>query len=222
LVKLQRYFLFMATCLFLLGLACQTVTGTEPGSDTPVPLATNTVAAANTPTQPGATAVATETADQPVVTETVDQPEATATTAETVTWDDLVVFENLSQQHDADLRDDYGPLPPAGGTHNPEWQTCGFYSEPLWTEKAIHSLEHGTVWITYDPDLPADQVEYLQGLTEGHSHVLVSPYPGLASDVVLTAWGLQLQIPSLPSDMVEKFIERYENGPQNPEPGAPC
>jgi hypothetical protein len=151
------------------------------------------------------------------------EPVATATKAAgSGGWDDLVIFNNLPRDHDPNLQDDYGSLPPAGGTHNPQWLTCGFYDEPVWTEQAIHSLEHGAVWIAYRPDLPADQINYLQKLPEGHTHILVTPWPGLASDVVLTAWGLQLQIPSLPDERVEEFIDRYEQGPQNPEPGVPC
>jgi hypothetical protein len=45
-------------------------------------------------------------------------------------------------------------IPPAGGPHNPSWQNCGFYDELVRDENAVHSLEHGAVWITYQPDLP--------------------------------------------------------------------
>ena len=50
----------------------------------------------------------------------------------------------------------------------------------------------------------------------------MSPYPDQPVPVVLTAWGVQLIVDSLPDDRIERFIAYYENGPQNPEPGAPC
>src|ERR1051325_4821995 len=57
---------------------------------------------------------------------------------------------------------DYQESPPVGGAHNVVWQNCGIYSTPIHNEHAVHSLEHGAVWITYRPDLPADQVEILR------------------------------------------------------------
>ena len=52
---------------------------------------------------------------------------------------------------------EYPQNPPVGGDHNPVWQNCGYYDEPVRNENAVHSLEHGAVWITYQPDLPQDQ-----------------------------------------------------------------
>ena len=211
-MKYKRSVLWLLACWLLLALACQTATGGEEAAvstSTALPAATNTTAVI----------VATEI----VATELPTQPPAEATlVASEVSLDDIVVFDNLPRGHDPNLREDYGPLPPPGGSHNPVWQNCGFYSEPVWTEMALHSLEHGPVWIAYHPDLAADQIEYLRGLAEGRSYVLVTPYPDLASDVLLSAWGLQLQVPSVPDPVIEEFIAEYENGPQNPEPGAPC
>src|SRR5215208_4666153 len=91
---------------------------------------------------------------------------------------------------------DYAQSPPAGGNHNPVWQTCGFYEEPIRDENAVQSLEHGAVWITYSPDLPQDKVEHLRDLTQNQTYILVSPYPDQDSPVVATAWGKQLPLES--------------------------
>lgn len=117
---------------------------------------------------------------------------------------------------------DYPTIPPAGGPHNPYWQNCGVYDEPITDEFAVHSLEHGAVWITYQPDLPADQVERLVDITNDSSHRLLSPYPGIDSPIILSAWGSQLKLDSADDDRLMQFIRKYEQGPTTPEPGALC
>ncbi len=117
---------------------------------------------------------------------------------------------------------DYAQTPPAGGAHNDVWQNCGFYDEPITDEVAVHSLEHGAVWITYTPDIPQDELERLRDLSEGNSYVLVSPYPDQGSPIVATAWGKQLSLESAEDSNLERFINAYSQGPQTPEPGAPC
>ncbi len=82
---------------------------------------------------------------------------------------------------------DYAQSPPVGGKHNPTCQNCGFYEEPVRNETAVHSLEHGAVWITYQPDFPQDEVERLRDLAQSNAYVLISPYPDLNSPVVASA-----------------------------------
>ncbi len=117
---------------------------------------------------------------------------------------------------------DYEQSPPAGGEHNPVWQNCGFYDSPVRDETAVHSQEHGAVWITYSPDLPQGQVTELRDLAESQSYILVSPYPGLESPVVASAWGKQVSLDDAADPDLESFIQAYQQGPQTPEPGAIC
>ena len=117
---------------------------------------------------------------------------------------------------------DYDQSPPVGGPHNPVWQNCGFYTEPIHDENAVHSLEHGAVWITYQPDLPQNQVEKLKELASGQTYVLASPYPDLPAPVVASAWGKQLRLDSADDPDLERFVGAYRQGPQTPEPGAAC
>ena len=119
---------------------------------------------------------------------------------------------------------DYAQNPPAGGEHNPVWQNCGFYGKPVRDESAVHSLEHGAVWITYSPDLPQDQIDELRGIAESQSFILVSPFPDLPSNtpVVASAWGKQVGLSGSDDPDLENFIQAYQQGPQTPEPGAVC
>lgn len=133
----------------------------------------------------------------------------------------VVQYDDVSAVHTAEPVT-YPQSPPAGGDHHPTWQNCGFYTEPLVDEHAVHSLEHGAVWITHDPDLDAGQVGTLRELAERHSFVLVSPYEDISSPVVASAWGLQLELESVDDERLEVFLAKYLQGPQTPEPGAAC
>src|SRR5919112_4336732 len=117
---------------------------------------------------------------------------------------------------------DYEQDPPVGGEHNPVWQNAGFYEEPVIEEKAVHTLEHGAVWITYRADLPENQKEELRRIVESQDCLLASPYPSLSSPVVASAWGKQLRLKSVDDPKLQEFIVAYRKGPQTPESGAPC
>jgi Protein of unknown function (DUF3105) len=116
----------------------------------------------------------------------------------------------------------YPQSPPAGGDHSPGWQNCGVYREPVKNEQAVHSLEHGAVWLTYDPTLAADQIKVLEEWTDGHTHILVSPYADNPAPVVATAWGAQMRLATADDPKLAEFIEDYEQRADGPEPGAPC
>ena len=124
-------------------------------------------------------------------------------------------------QHTQDTVD-YAQDPPVGGEHNPVWQNSAFYEAPIRNENAVHTLEHGAVWITYSPDLPQDQKDRIQELVESQTCLLASPYPGLDSPMVASSWGYQIRLESADDENLERFISSYRQGPQTPEPGAAC
>ncbi|PKQ17959.1 MAG: hypothetical protein CVT68_05855 [Actinobacteria bacterium HGW-Actinobacteria-8] len=113
-------------------------------------------------------------------------------------------------------------LPPASGEHDPVVQNCGIYTEPIASAKAVHSLEHGAVWITYRTGLDQRQIDALAALANARDYTLLSPMDALAAPVVLTAWGIQLEVDNASDPRVEPFLAKYVQGEQTPEPGAPC
>ena len=123
-----------------------------------------------------------------------------------------------------DLPLTYAQNPPVGGDHliAPFWQNCGFYDKPVRDETAVHSMEHGAVWVTYLPTLPADQIAVLEAAVIGHPYLLVSPRQNLPTPVVASAWGKQLTLVAADDPGLTAFIDAFENGPQTPEPGSPC
>ena len=115
----------------------------------------------------------------------------------------------------------YAQTPPVGGDHAPTWLNCGVYAAPVADELAVHALEHGAVWVTYRPDLPADQVEKLASSIPD-TYMVLSPYEGLPAPVVASAWGTQLVLTGVDDPRLAEFIKTYRQGPQTPEPGAAC
>jgi hypothetical protein len=117
---------------------------------------------------------------------------------------------------------EYEESPPVGGGHNIVWQNCGIYEMPIHNEHAVHSLEHGAVWITYRPDLPPDQVQMLRDVA-ADDFMLLSPYPGLASPVVASAWNHQIRLDGAADRRLQRFVQEYKNNPETtPEFGASC
>ncbi|MFD1715394.1 DUF3105 domain-containing protein [Amnibacterium flavum] len=117
---------------------------------------------------------------------------------------------------------DYPQTPPAGGPHNPVWLNCGVYSEPVPNENAVHALEHGAVWLTYDPDAVSDDdIAELRSLMPS-TYAVLSPFPDMDTAVAVSAWDAQLKLDSVDSDAISAFFEEYWQSEDAPEPGAPC
>ena len=134
--------------------------------------------------------------------------------------DEVQTYDYQAQEH-TDQTVDYKESPPVGGEHNPLWQPCGVYDEPVENERAVHSLEHGAVWVTYDPTLPQDQIDQLKGRLDGN-FLLVSPYADQDAPVVATAWNNQLALDGVDDPRLDDFVTQFRQGPQTPEPNASC
>ena len=118
---------------------------------------------------------------------------------------------------------EYDRVPPLGGPHNIRWLACGVYDEQVPAEFAVHSIEHGGVWLAHDPELPREQRAPLAALAARNpEHVLVSPQDGLDSRVVAVTWGAGLEASSADDPRLGQFVATYAGGGQGGEPGAPC
>ena len=117
----------------------------------------------------------------------------------------------------------YKTVPPVAGPHNAAWQTCmgSVYDAPIANEHAVHSLEHGAVWVTYKAGLPADQVTKLTEKVQGKEKMLLSPVQGLDRNVSLQAWGYQLKVDTVDDARIDDFIRALRTN-ATVEPGATC
>ncbi|MFJ4694772.1 DUF3105 domain-containing protein [Streptomyces sp. NPDC088766] len=118
----------------------------------------------------------------------------------------------------------YPMEPPVGGDHNQVWMNCNgdVYTEALNNMNAVHSLEHGAVWVTYSSKAPKADVDALAAKVKKTPYTLMSPDDKQADPIVLTAWGHQRTVTGASDPNVDKFFEKYVQGEQTPEPGAAC
>ena len=135
----------------------------------------------------------------------------------------------------------YSVTPPVGGQHSAIWMNAGVYTLPVPSERAVHDMEHGAVWITYDPKLPADQVAALTSFVSAQSlipekgseaaqegqanrYVVMSPWAAgdLPSPIVISSWGYQLRVTSPTDPRLQQFIDMFRaNKTYSPEAGSP-
>ena len=120
----------------------------------------------------------------------------------------------------------YAVTPPVGGPHNGIWMNAGVYTKPIPSERAVHNLEHGAVWITYDASLSSDKVQQLvdffnkqtmipEASDGGRSNrfVDVSPWTdnSLPSPIMISSWGYQLGVDSPTDPRLQQFVDTFRH-----------
>ena len=116
---------------------------------------------------------------------------------------------------------DYERRPPTNGDHAPLWQNCGFYEEPIEDRHAVHSMDHGVVWITYRPDLPEQQIESLRPYGK-ENYVIASPYLGQDAPVIATSWRVRLELNGANDPRLRRFVDQFRISELAPLSGNSC
>ncbi len=120
----------------------------------------------------------------------------------------------------------YPQSPPFGGSHDAVWAACTgvVYPSAVRSENLVHSLEHGAIWIAYNPDtLSADGVAALAEKVDGQQYMVMSPFPGLDQPIALQSWGHQLKLSDPGDARIDQFVQALRRNPNtHPEPGASC
>lgn len=108
--------------------------------------------------------------------------------------------------------------PPVRGPHFATPQRVGVYQDPIADGNAIHSLEHGIVWIAYNPALiQPGSVRALEDLGRDYgADTIVAPRPENTAAMSAMSWGQVLHLDSFDRDQLATFIETNRN--RSPEP----
>jgi uncharacterized protein DUF3105 len=137
-----------------------------------------------------------------------------------------ITFKQEPNRTHVQTRVTYDATPPVGGNHSAYWADCNgtVYPKAIANENAVHMLEHGAIWITYNAKtLPSSGVGQLAKYVSGQDRMAMSPYPNLKTPISLQAWGYQLFLTSASDPRIAQFISdlRY-NEKTTPEYGASC
>jgi len=130
----------------------------------------------------------------------------------------------------------YSDTPATSGFHEQSVITTPkvFDSQPPETQ-AVHSLEHGAVFVYYRPEadgLAQDVIDRLATIARGNKATFLAPYPSLTTEegLTLTAWNRRQSCPiggeltpQTAATIVNGFVTAFECTSNAPEGGnSPC
>ncbi|MEA2662910.1 MAG: hypothetical protein QOH08_2482 [Chloroflexota bacterium] len=123
----------------------------------------------------------------------------------------------------------YAALPPTSGSHWPQPAApvkAGVYDTPVPFEATTHNLEHGGIVIVYN-GLSATELTQLKQFVNDtitrtrFAKVLLMPYTGLTgAKVTATSWDYRLNLQTVDTASLTKFMTVHYDQPPAPEPGA--
>ena len=135
----------------------------------------------------------------------------------------ITVAEYAPEGHVASEQS-YPESPGVGGLHDPEWADCdgAIYDNQIREENAVHSLEHGAVWIAYNPDAISDaDLSVLTEYVANQPFIFMSPYAGLSSLISLQTWNHQVFVDAVDDPRITQFIQLLRQNPETtPERGT--
>jgi hypothetical protein len=105
----------------------------------------------------------------------------------------------------------YNSTPPASGPHYGGLSAWGVHSEPIPDELVVHNLEDGGVAIWYDCPHGCDElVDQLESVVGNYREgVLLAPYPGMDSQIALTAWTRIDKFDAFDEQRITRFVNAY-------------
>ncbi len=122
---------------------------------------------------------------------------------------------NLGNTHISSAEADavsYNSIPPTSGPHFGQLARWGVHDTPIPDGTQIHNLEDGGVGIWYDcPEGCPELITQLESVATnlGDEGLLLAPYPGLDSRIVLTAWNRIDGFETFDEARIRRFVSAY-------------
>jgi len=130
---------------------------------------------------------------------------------------DVQEFKDQGTEHISEPGNfEYNSNPPTSGPHYaqaPEW---GFYPKPIDDESALHAVEHGGVWVSYN-NLNQDEIDILKEFTDTNAQsVIVTPRPENNTRISAVAWTKLVKFDDVDVDALQKFLLLNKNKTHEP------
>ncbi|MEI6186776.1 MAG: DUF3105 domain-containing protein [Dehalococcoidia bacterium] len=117
---------------------------------------------------------------------------------------------------------EYQTMPPTSGPHFPDPTAPGFYTARPAFGYLVHSLEHGSAVIYYDPARLSPEIEtslrsFIKANSDSEVGIIAVPDADFNYPFVLTAWDKMLKLDKYDPRVVRAFLAEYlGRGPESP------
>lgn len=111
----------------------------------------------------------------------------------------------------------YNSNPPTSGPHYADPAPWGIHTETVADETAIHNLEHGGIWVSYNPTkVDPATITQLKDLVRSYpSKVLLTSRAGDDVAIALASWGRLEKLDAFDVNKIQNFITANKNkGPE--------
>lgn len=134
--------------------------------------------------------------------------------------------KDLGANHVAQDAKKYGgPEPPTSGDHSQAlpWQE---YTQEIPDINAIHNMEHGGIYVSYQPSLPAAEIQKLRELffepfsrdKFSPTKVIMAPRAANDSPIIMSSWARTQKFQSFDAEKMSRYY--LGNVGKSPEPTA--
>jgi len=106
---------------------------------------------------------------------------------------------------------EYKTNPPTSGAHYADPIDWGVYGYEVRDEQAVHSLEHGGIWISYK-DADEGIVDKLERIGRKYpNRTIVSPRSRNDSFIAIASWGRLLKLDVFDEEQIVEYIKKNTN-----------
>lgn len=140
--------------------------------------------------------------------------------AEDIIFGEILDIEIQGQNHVAMGVTNYTPHnsnPPTSGDHYAQAPGWGVYKKEMPDLSAVHALEHGGIWISYQSTLSDEDVKALKKIVNSNAGaVIMSPRDTNPAPIAIASWGklMYLEVPD--TAKIQNFIDTNKNNTHEP------